>query len=140
MQSVIPTVPGGWLTFAENPVYKIYDRPYRLWGIDVINDQQSAGAIMKILGGFYLWALITILFFKWASQHDLLSRRDDEHRPPARDERLAVGGLVPVAELSDELTYESVAAEFERLGPAPHEPVPGRPGGSRPDGDAPTAN
>ena len=27
LQSMVPTIPGGWLTFAENPVYKIYDRP-----------------------------------------------------------------------------------------------------------------
>jgi putative membrane protein len=121
LQSVIPTIPGGWLTFAENPVYKIYDRPDRLWGIGVISDQQAAGAFMKIIGGFYLWALITILFFKWAKQHELLSKRED-NRPRVRDERLA---QVPVAELGTDLTYESVAAEFERLGPAPHEQVPG---------------
>jgi putative membrane protein len=127
LQSVIPTIPGGWLTFAENPVYKVYDRPDRLWDISVITDQQSAGAIMKICGGFYLWVLITILFFRWASQHEVLARRMDEDRPRARDERLDV---IPLAELTLEsglgdLTYESVAAEFERLGPAPHEPVPG---------------
>jgi putative membrane protein len=146
LQSVIPTIPGGWLTFAENPVYKVYDRPYRLWGIGVIDDQQSAGAIMKIMGGFYLWALITILFFKWAKEHELLSRREDENRPPARDERRvttgSATGVVPLVELSDELTYESVAAEFERLGPAPHEPVPRGPGGSNdpPPGDEPSTN
>jgi putative membrane protein len=140
LQSVIPTIPGGWLTFAENPVYKIYDRPYRLWGIDVINDQQAAGAFMKIIGGFYLWILITILFFKWAKQHELLSRRDEENRPRARDERLATTGTVPVVELSDELTYESIAAEFERLGPAPHEHVPGGLDGPRAGTDDPSAN
>jgi putative membrane protein len=122
LQSVIPTIPGGWLTFAENSVYKVYDHGNRLWGIDVINDQQAAGAIMKIFGGFYLWLLITILFFKWASRHEVLASRMDENRPRARDERLDV---VPVAELSGELTYESVTAEFERLGPAVHEPMAG---------------
>jgi putative membrane protein len=146
LQSVIPTIPGGWLTFAENPVYKIYDRPYHLWGIDAIADQQAAGAFMKIIGGFYLWILITVLFFRWASRHEALSARADEERPRARDERLPVAPAAdPTIASLDELTYESVAAEFERLGPAPHEPVPGT---SRTDGppvpgargDDPSAN
>jgi putative membrane protein len=135
LQSVIPTIPGGWLTFAENPVYKVYDRPDRLWHIGVIADQQAAGAIMKILGGFYLWVLITIIFFRWASRHEVLSARVDEDRPRARDERLPPPApVVLVDELSDELTFESVAAEFERLGPAPPEPA------KRATGDDPSAN
>jgi putative membrane protein len=122
LQSIIPTVPGAWLTFADNPVYKIYDRPYRLWGIGVIDDQQAAGAIMKILGGFYLWAIITVLFFKWAAKQEKLNARRDERPvhpsspPPA-----------PAAALADDLTFDAVRAEFDRLGPAPREPVPGGP-------------
>ena len=27
LQSVVPTVPAGWLTFAEGAVYKAYDQP-----------------------------------------------------------------------------------------------------------------
>ena len=32
LQSVVPTVPAGWLTFAEGVVYKAYDGPVRVWG------------------------------------------------------------------------------------------------------------
>ena len=67
--SIVPTVPAAWLTFAEGPVYSAYDTPERLWGIGVIDDQQIAGAIMKLAGGFYLWGLIIVLFFKWAGRH-----------------------------------------------------------------------
>jgi putative membrane protein len=120
LQSVIPTIPGGWLTFADNPVYAVYDQPERLWGIGVITDQQAAGAFMKIVGGFYLWILISVLFFRWAKGQEALNARAD--RPAVvRDERYD--------SVSGSLTYESVAAEFERLGPAPVEPVPRRPGG-----------
>jgi len=35
LMSVIPTVPGGWLTFADNVVYPAYDTSARLWGISV---------------------------------------------------------------------------------------------------------
>jgi putative membrane protein len=122
LQSIIPTVPGGWLTFAENPVYKVYDHSARLWNIGVIDDQQAAGAFMKIAGGFFLWALITVLFFRWAASHQRSSGRDG-NRPVILPDG-APGGL----------TFESVAAEFERLGPAPRERVPGglpRPGDER---------
>lgn len=129
LQSVIPTVPGAWLTFADNPVYDVYDHGVRVWNVGVIADQQAGGAIMKILGGFYLWVLITILFFKWASRQEAINAQSERDRPKVvPDERLAVATPVcPVAELSDELTYEALRAEWERLGPAPHERVPGAP-------------
>ena len=131
LQSVIPTVPGGWLTFAENPVYKVYDRAYRLWGISTIDDQQAAGAIMKILGGFYLWAIIIVLFFRWAAQ----AERTDRNLYPtsyvgAPDEPNAPAGATSI--VPQDLTYEHVAAEFDRLGPAPREHVPGGPSSAPP--------
>ena len=61
-QSIIPTVPAAWLVFAEDPVYRAYDRPDRLWGIDVISDQQLAGALMKVAGGMFLWGVVIYLF------------------------------------------------------------------------------
>ena len=64
--SVIPTVPAGWLTFAEGTVYNIYDDGVEPWGIGVIADQQAAGAVMKILGGFYLWGIIVVKYFRFA--------------------------------------------------------------------------
>jgi putative membrane protein len=64
LQSVIPTVPAGWLTFAEGVVYKHYNQPVRVWGISPTDDQQLAGAIMKIGGSIFLWALVVFYFFK----------------------------------------------------------------------------
>lgn len=68
-QSIIPTVPAGWLTFAESTVYKVYDRPFRLWNITAAEDQQIAGMLMKIIGGFYLWGVIGVLFVRFATRH-----------------------------------------------------------------------
>lgn len=71
LQSVVPTVPAAWLTFAEGVVYDAYDTPVRLWGISVVDDQQLAGAIMKTAGGLYLWAIVIYLFFtRFAARHD----------------------------------------------------------------------
>jgi len=62
MNSVVATVPAGWLTFAEGVVYKHYDIPWRVWGISVTDDQQIAGAIMKLGGAVFLWTIIGVLF------------------------------------------------------------------------------
>jgi putative membrane protein len=62
MNSVVATVPAGWLTFAEGVVYKHYDTPWRVWGLSVTVDQQIAGAIMKIGGAAFLWTIIGAMF------------------------------------------------------------------------------
>lgn len=100
LMSIIPTVPAGWLTFADNSVYPAYDTVDRLWNIDVISDQQAAGFIMKIVGGFFLWSLIAFRFFTWAAAE----RASD-----------MAGRVVKP------LTYEDVTTEFDNAGKAPVE-------------------
>lgn len=68
LMSVVPTVPGGFLTFAQGAVYSAYDHDVRLWGIGIRADQQAAGLIMKLVGGMYLWTWIGVLFFRWAGK------------------------------------------------------------------------
>lgn len=100
--SIIPTVPGAWLTFAEGAVYSAYDLPQRLFGLTVTTDQQIAGLLMKVGGGTYLWLLIAIIFFTWASRHAEADR----------------AGRVPTER--DVLTWDAVQAAFDRH-PAPPE-------------------
>ena len=65
LMSVVPTVPAAWLTFAEGAVYSHYgNQPVRVWGLSVTNDQQLAGAIMKLAGGMYLWSIVIFMFFR----------------------------------------------------------------------------
>ncbi len=73
--SILPTVPSAWLILAEGVVYDSYAKTAELSGIGPVTDQQAAGLIMKLAGGFYLWGIITVIFFRWAS-------RDDTDRPP----------------------------------------------------------
>ncbi len=129
LMSVIPTLPAAWLTFADGVVYKVYDTPDRLWGINVTDDQQAAGFVMKILGGFYLWTWIGILYFRWAKKSDdrpgrgsANGRRPEDRARAAAAERAAAlvlnsssGGALT----ETELTFEDVQAEFERSGPPP---------------------
>lgn len=74
-QSIVPTVPASFLTFAKEPIYEFYTSVPRLWGIDVVTDQQIAGLIMKIGGGLLLWSIIAVMFFRWHSQE----QRDELH-------------------------------------------------------------
>lgn len=109
LMSVVPTVPAGFLTIADTPLYEAYDQGLRLWGIDATTDQQIAGLIAKLAGGGYLWGWIITRFYQWnretGGEHELV--------------------LVPTVSAppssSDELTFDDVQAEFDRTGPAPTE-------------------
>jgi hypothetical protein len=77
-------------------VYSHYDIPIRVWGLSVTTDQQLAGAVMKTGGSIFLWTIVTLQFFRrfmarWSSEQTY--------------------------RVSDTLTYEQVAEEFERLEP-----------------------
>jgi putative membrane protein len=110
LMSIIPTVPAAWLTFAEGTVYPAYDRPDRLFGIGVTDDQQAAGLIMKLLGGGFLWALIVVLFFRWAGEQE---KEERAHRVVVRRE--------PPPPDDEVLTWDQVEGELQRLGPGPKE-------------------
>jgi putative membrane protein len=110
LQSVVPTIPAAWLTFAEGAVYTSYDQPVRAWGVSVVDDQQIAGAIMKIGGGMFLWSLVVYYFFRrfaanYADEHNYRRRR----------------GQMPDAEITgnDEvtLTTADVDREFAESNP-----------------------
>lgn len=109
--SLVPTVPGAWLIFAEGAVYRVYDIPQRMFGISVTTDQQFAGVIMKLGAGTYLWVVITVLFFTWSARNE---RADREEAKAARLARVA-SAAAPEA---DVLTFDTVQQEFERH-PAP---------------------
>lgn len=100
--SIVPTVPGAWLVFAEGAVYSVYDIPARLWNISVTTDQQAAGAIMKLGAGTYLWVIIAGLFFRWAA------RQSGEMQRPSP----------PSSSDDDVLTWEQVERELAEH-PAP---------------------
>ncbi|HEV2755817.1 MAG TPA: cytochrome c oxidase assembly protein [Actinomycetota bacterium] len=69
-QSILPTVPASFLTFATEPIYRAYEEFPRLWGIGVVTDQRVAGLIMKVGGGLLLWTIIAVMFFRWSSAQE----------------------------------------------------------------------
>jgi putative membrane protein len=70
LQSVLPTVPASFLTFAHRPIYTFYESVPRLWGLSVVTDQMVAGLIMKIVGGLLLWGIIAVMFFRWYAREE----------------------------------------------------------------------
>jgi putative membrane protein len=90
LMSVVPTIPAAWLTFAEGVVYSHYAQPVRVWGLTVGEDQQLAGATMKLGGTIFIWSIIVFIFFR---RFDVGEEHGDQRSP---------------------LTYEEVAAEFDR--------------------------
>ena len=108
--SIVPTVPSAWLIFAEGSVYSVYDIPQRLWGISVTTDQQVAGLIMKLVGGGFLWLIITIRFFQWASKFSDTDRAIDQAGP------------------AHDLTWADVEREFDEHPPPPEPQVRGEAG------------
>jgi putative membrane protein len=104
--SIVPTVPAAWLTFAEGSVYSAYDIPQRLGDISVTTDQQAAGLIMKLVGGGFLWLIITIRFFQWASRFSDTDKAIDQAGP------------------AHDLTWSDVEREFEQHPPPPEPRVP----------------
>ena len=94
LQSIVPTVPASFLVFAEKPIYRFYEQVPRLWNLSAGEDQRIAGLLMKIGGGFLLWMVIAVLFFKWHSAEEendkqarhwrALERELDGERDPMR--------------------------------------------------------
>lgn len=110
LQSVVPTVPAAWLTFADRAVYRPYgEQPVRVWGLSVTTDQQMAGAIMKLGGSAFLWTIVIVLWFtRFSSSY----RNEHNYRR-----------VVPPAESATEpaletLTYDDVERAFAATTPA----------------------
>lgn len=110
LMSVVPTVPAAWLTFAEGAVYKHYVQPVRVWGLSVADDQQLAGAIMKIGGGFFLWTIVIYLFFK---RFGAGFERENTYVRVGRMPRAEI-----VGHDEDTLTYADVTDAFDASEPS----------------------
>lgn len=67
LQSIVPTVPASFLTFATTPLFDSYAGGL---GMSPVTDQMVAGLIMKLGGGLLLWSVIAFIFFRWHGQEE----------------------------------------------------------------------
>lgn len=91
LQSIVPTVPASFLTFADGAIYRFYAEAPRAFDVTAVADQQMAGGLMKVAGGLVLWAVIVTMFFRWYN--------------------LSQG------QPGETLTWDDVQREFDRTGP-----------------------
>jgi putative membrane protein len=80
---LVPMVPGGFLTFSDTPLYAIYELAPRIGGFDALDDQQAAGAIMKIGNLPLLWPVLAALFMRWGAEDQGPTPRHPAPTPPA---------------------------------------------------------
>ncbi len=80
LQSIVPTVPASFMVFTDKPIYRFYETVPRLWGLSAVEDQRIGGLLMKIAGGFLLWGVIAVIFFRWHAQEERSDRESRQWR------------------------------------------------------------
>lgn len=73
---ILMTAPGALITFADLPMYGLYELAPRMSRLGALEDQRLAGLMMKVGGGAVIWIAVSILFFRWQRDEDRLLRRD----------------------------------------------------------------
>ena len=66
LQSIVPVLPGFFMTWADFPIYSTYELAPRVFeGYDAVTDQQTAAAILQVGGTVLLWLQIAYRFLTW---------------------------------------------------------------------------
>jgi putative membrane protein len=65
---LFPMLPGALITFAGDPIYRVYELAPRLGGWTPQDDQQLAGALMSIGCTPIVWTLIAVIFIRAAER------------------------------------------------------------------------
>jgi putative membrane protein len=66
--TIPPILPAAFLTFADYPLYSVYELAPRALDLPAHSDQQIAGLTMKIIGDLPLWFAFGVIFFRWARE------------------------------------------------------------------------
>jgi len=80
LQSLLPTIPASFLTFSSVALYPVYGDAALAFGLTAVADQTISGVIMKLGGGFLLWATIATIWFRWARQERELEELESSLR------------------------------------------------------------
>jgi cytochrome c oxidase assembly factor CtaG len=57
-----------WLLLGDLPKYGVYELAPRVTGLSALEDQQVAGGLLLTIGGTYVLAVISLLFFRWFAE------------------------------------------------------------------------
>lgn len=65
-QSIVPVLPGFFMTWADFPIYSTYElAPRVIEDFDAVIDQQTAAAVLQVGGMVLLWVQIAYRFLTW---------------------------------------------------------------------------
>ena len=65
-QSIVPVLPGFFMTWADYPIYSTYELAPRVMAdFDAVIDQQTAAAVLQVGGMVLLWVQIAYRFLSW---------------------------------------------------------------------------
>lgn len=83
LQSVVPVLPGFFMTWADDPIYRVYElAPRAIAGFDAVSDQQAAAAVLQVGGMVVLWFQIAFRFLHWGYQQ-MEQQRASDRKPIA---------------------------------------------------------
>jgi cytochrome c oxidase assembly factor CtaG len=68
--AILSSLPGALITLASRPLYPIHTEGVSAWGLTLLQDQQLAGLVMWIPGGFAFLAALAFVFVKWLQHSD----------------------------------------------------------------------
>lgn len=80
LSTLVPIVPAAFLTYADYPLYALYELAPRVNGIAAITDQQAAGLIMKAVADPIIWLAMAIVFFRWQRVEEAADRAERAQR------------------------------------------------------------
>ena len=80
LSTLVPIVPAAFLTYADYPLYSLYELAPRVYGISAATDQQVAGLIMKAVADPIIWLAMAIVFFRWHHVEEAADRAEREQR------------------------------------------------------------
>lgn len=84
LSTLVPIVPAAFLTYADYPLYALYELAPRINEISAITDQQAAGLIMKAVADPIIWLAMAIVFFRWQRVEDAADKAEQAGRRAGR--------------------------------------------------------
>ena len=83
LSTLVPIVPAAFLTYADYPLYSLYELAPRVFDISAATDQQVAGLIMKAVADPIIWLAMAVVFFRWQHVEQAADRAEREQRRAA---------------------------------------------------------
>ncbi len=84
LSTLVPIVPAAFLTYADYPLYALYELAPRVSDISAIADQQAAGLLMKAVADPIIWLAMAIVFFRWQRVEEAADRAEKLARAAGR--------------------------------------------------------